>query len=1124
MRTVASLVGSATSTSISAIGLNLASAAREEPVSSHAVHPPRRQEMTEVATFALPQFEPHLPKLDSELHRSFSTSQQKHFPRRQERRSEAFQLPPLRSEHPGLTTRRGSGSGSGSLGSARGEQTAKSWNEGSPLQASINPPGVRPQSWLRRLSSSMASSRDSSQPPSRPASTTHTPSNASVAFSHADSTTPVFGRARSSQLPPNKLVKRASSVRSTLGSPSQSPGSRLPLPVFKRPATSHQRSATMQDILSDTSRSDRLSLDAPSSLPPDARDTQLRHYFTPRIAADEALPGRRRNSTGIPNPIKRIYPDRKYKPVLVSSREGVKRPTVQVDDRPSSSEQGSVKRLDLEPNAASSPLTDQSPPDDDNAASRRSFSIGDWLPSGPQPLWRRPSSGRSKATLTKSTRRTKPRNTSVPATSMGGALSNAASGDTERPAKRRDLTDPSSAGQVAYTHSTNSNVATQQSPEIELSLGNDRPHPQQPPSTGSPFASISQAASLSQAERQRSSSAASQRVAAPNFRVSGAQSEVTLSTIESESDRRSTGGFSTDYQSDTVYDSFPTRTTRSSSGKRGPPIDTIFDESPPLHSGRSTKLGDLLSDKGQDGLPVHSTIEEEGSTITTPVRSIPEKNHDITPPVRSGAQQLFLSSPPAIMPDPDEIDWDAPDEGPSDSGLGMQQTDDSEVPDISEKNLSVRFGAALSGNGVPTSVHSTPVRNSNGAIDRTNPFDWSEMKPSPSYQVSDSPPRPRTVHGKKEPDQRGSRAAGRRAPSGMHSRSHSVPIVPDVDGKRSVVANKFGTWGVGSKGVTEDWNEDFDFEEDIPPVPELPSSASMDRRVDSGNAMRVPRSIREQQDNVMANISLLREWGLAIEELKDLKMRAVALDMLKGPESQAAWQEVDAMIELADQESEEDTLQPRRSPPSSPGFDFSAFDEPVPELSPLPRPRVEMVVGAGELTRSDDAEETSSRAVVSPEPGDAPSPAMHGRPRKDSAAVARSVIEALQSKRVVSDPSLKPAAPTKKVPFDTATLRHIVPYVNGLKRQVKDALREAEGLYISPIRRQTSGELAEREESVDQSLRSIFDSPQPESPTSKRLSRREQAVTDRDEPEATKKPQHDDDLTRRMHNLSLPTS
>ncbi|KAI7645769.1 hypothetical protein KC318_g19827, partial [Hortaea werneckii] len=484
----------------------------------------------------------------------------------------------------------------------------------------------------------------------------------------------------------------------------------------------------MQDHLSDTSRSDRLSLDAQSSLPPDARDTQLRNYFTPRIAADELLPGRRRNSTGIPNPIKRVYPDRKYKPVLVSSKEGVKRPAVQVDERPSSSEQGSVERLDLATNAASSPLTLQSPPDHDNATSRRSFSIGDWLPSGPQPLWRRPSSDRSKTTLTKSTRRTKPRNTSLPATSMGGALSNAASGETERPAKRRDLTDPSPAGRDAHPQSTNSKVETLQPTEIQLSLGTDQPHPQHSPFTPLPFASTSQA------EQQRSSPAASQRVAASNFRVSGAQSEVTLSTIESESDRRSTGGFSTDYQSDTVYDSFPTRTTRSSSGKRGPPIDTIFDESPPLHSGRSTKLGDLLSDNGQDGLPVHSTIEEEASTITTPVRSIPEQSHDTTPPVRSGAQQLFRSSPPAIMPDPDEIDWDAPDEGPSDCGLGMQQNDDSELPDISDKNLSVRFGGALSGNGVPTSVHSTPIRNSNGAIDRTNPFDWSEMKPSPSYQ------------------------------------------------------------------------------------------------------------------------------------------------------------------------------------------------------------------------------------------------------------------------------------------------------------------------------------------------------------------------------------------------------
>jgi len=47
------------------------------------------------------------------------------------------------------------------------------------------------------------------------------------------------------------------------------------------------------------------------------------------------------------------------------------------------------------------------------------------------------------------------------------------------------------------------------------------------------------------------------------------------------------------------------------------------------------------------------------------------------------------------------------------------------------------------------------------------------------------------------------------------------------------------------------------------------------------------------------------------------------LGMLAGRHAQA-WSEVDAMIDLADQESDEKTLEPRRSPPSSPGFDDTA--------------------------------------------------------------------------------------------------------------------------------------------------------------------------------------------------------
>jgi hypothetical protein len=327
----------------------------------------------------------------------------------------------------------------------------------------------------------------------------------------------------------------------------------------------------------------------------------------------------------------------------------------------------------------------------------------------------------------------------------------------------------------------------------------------------------------------------------------------------------------------------------------------------------------------------------------------------------------------------------------------------------------------------------------------------------------------------------------------MHARSHSVPVVPDQDSKHSVIANKFGTWGVGSKGVTEDWNEDFDFDE-----PTLPIHSHLeqdDKRIDSAHEMFVPKSIREQQQNVVANIGLLREWGLLIEELKELRIRAAALNMFKGPYAEA-WQEVDAMIELADQESEEQTLQPRRTPPSSPGFDITAFDDQISKIDERPRNL------SGSLSPLDATNVSPSPlATRTTQSGHSP---VVTRPRKDSELVAQKVIAALQSKRtdVGFDPSQPGGSTNKKVPFDTATLRHIVPYVSGLKRKVKDALRETEGLYSSPNRRKTSEPLRpsvyDDDDEEEPAFRSIFNSPQDDDVTTRRQSRREQAVTDHD--------------------------
>ncbi|KAK3114071.1 hypothetical protein LTR53_007965 [Teratosphaeriaceae sp. CCFEE 6253] len=1009
-------------------------------------------------------------------------------------------------------TRLATGEGHGTVYAGTGTRQKRSWSPGAKAGVSmetamprdedssspqVRTPNARPRSWLRRFSSSMSTSRDSSRTPtsSRPGSAAVPSSNGSLSLSRSGSTTLMFPDNTPPQAQPNKLVKRTSSLHSSNASPFQPSGSKLPLPVLRRPLTSHARAATLPERTPEDESFDRMSIDQRSDA---AREPQWRQYFTPKSAQDENHFGRRLGSSGIPNPIKRMYPDRRYTPVLLSAKQAVLPADLELDDG-----DGGSMGANTAPSVAS-----PSVPASEPSAPRRSFSIGDLLSLGPQPsAGKRPTSSKGKATTSKLARRVRPRVVSAPVLaqpdSMGSASSKATSHDADRPAKRRDVTDPRAGHRAIYSSPSNVQPAEPQLREFQLNLAATTPSFKQSPFPDSPLGgTLSQAITPSSLEQRRLPSANVDSSAARHARVSAAQSEIAPSTVGSDSEQRSADGYSTDYQSDTFFDSYPTRTTRSSAGKRGPPIDTIFDESPPpsFSSGRSTKLRDLLND-GQfleldaNGRHRHSTIEEEESVMSTPVRSLHDKSMNSTPSARPGAQQAFASSPP-IMSGTDEIDWDAPEDAPmSGQGLGIQQEPSTPAHQPSATRAApFRFGA-LQKNGNAVSSNSTPARHSNGG---PNLFDWSEQQPSPSHH-DQSPPRPRTMHGKKDPADRGSRSTGRRAPSGIHARSHSVPIAPDVDGKRSVVANKFGTWGVGSKAVTEDWNEDFEFEEQIPPVPELNRALIEEKRIDSGHEMFVPKSIREQQESVVANIGLLREWGLLIEELKELRVRAVALDMLSGPHAKA-WQEVDAMIELADQESEEATLQPRRSPPASPGFDFDAFDE---ELTDVPMLDQSKESSIKDFVLDDSEDEADRLPPIPTIPAHFATQLPVTRPRKDSEAVARSVIEALQTKRSVSDPTaLHPAPPVKKVPFDTATLRHIVPYVNGLKRKVKDALRETEGLYSSPHRRPPleDGHVGVRMADTEPAfLRSMFNERGPDSPTSKRILRRDEAITDNDE-------------------------
>ncbi|GAM82085.1 hypothetical protein ANO11243_000640 [Dothideomycetidae sp. 11243] len=954
---------------------------------------------------------------------------------------------------------------------------------------SNNPAQVTQSAWLKRLST-FSSNEGSISSSLRPQSAAFSQSNGSVAFSNTGSTAPIFPAFAPAPTPPNKLVKRSSSVRSIKG------GTRIPLPTFKKPATSHERDANLQGLQRRPSTAaSNLPFDSPN---PEQSYSAWKTYFTPKISFQNPSNTSRRSSTSIPNPIKRVLPDRKYLPLLVSGGDNVRPASIDFDrvstedllprfsmqrnsislratkrffssplpQRPSTastSTTASISRLsrndDLNPNkdlvkrdshysqnmidfSASSPIT----------STTRSFSPNDVLPA-PLPKWKRPSKLRANEAKN---RRKGSRSSSANET----VLSNSHVIDAEPPTKKRDISGSSRRGSIQ------SRDELVRSPKSPLSNGKVDHSESLQIRTLHAFA----AGAGSDGYNHYQDTTTSQQGAAPALsspltdsqrsyygRQSGTLSEFTSSFAGSDSDARYNDDDGFDSPNDTLFDSVRTRaTSASSTGFKGPRIDTIFDENrvkisehsyqpPSDNTFHSPKFLRDTFDR-----PRHSIIEEEES-VSTPVRSqrngstkgspetyrnasSPSHNMASSPPSTPTALRRKSSFEFGLGIDDKEDNWDFGDDEQSFQRPG------SEFPPFETGRGHPNLSFGVSHDAVSSSPSKLMAGVQHDA--RSNIFDWSEQQHLDKSPAGRSPPRPRTVHGKKDAENRGSRAVGRRAPSGLHIRSQSVPVAPEVDGKRAqVVTNKFGTWGVGSKGVTEDWNEDFDFEEPVPTIPPVHQQDATPRHVSEG--MQVPKAIQEQQINVLANIGLLRDWGLLIEELKELRGRAQGLH-IRDEYSEAVWHEVDAMIDLADHESNDHTLDPRHSPPSSPTFDYSAFDEPIMAVpmrnSPRPVPKLH-------------AENIFESPIPSParKTFGTPENVSPRRPRKDSEAVARSVIEALQQRRNISDPTgTSSGQSSKKVPFDTATLRRIVPYVQELRDTVKRSIKEAEGLYNSP--------------------------------------------------------------------------
>ncbi|PNS19888.1 hypothetical protein CAC42_7855 [Sphaceloma murrayae] len=1015
---------------------------------------------------------------------------------------------------------------------------------------------VTQAAWLKRLSTFSSNEGSISSSP-RPPSTAVSQSNGSVAFSNAGSTTPMFPSFSPAQIPPNKLVKRSSSIKDR----DTKANSRIPIPTFKRPATSHQRDATLQELQRrpSTATSSFLPSDSPN---PEPTGVTWKSYFTPKITLENSGTSSRRNSTSIPNPIKRIQPDRKYYPMLVSSAEVIRPAALDIEQSeqelpPSFSlNRGSLRGarrffsspLPQRPSTASSRTSismsqpsragdtrlsssggeasnrnsllsqGQSEPSKSSpllSVNRRSFSPAGLIPTE-LPKWKRPSKSK---TADPASRRKGLRSVSGPEPRR--ASQQAASADPERPSKRRDVSG------LSRRSSVQSRDGPGKSPKVPL---NEAPSTK-PITTGQ--TKTLQAFATEDTSSQRFSWVETSSPYPDNYHVSSpaggstksrpsrqsaTMSEFASNFTGSDSDAHNVDDDGFESPNDTLFDSVRTRaTSASSTGFKGPRIDTIFDESRNQSEGSPSSLDHLYQGTKFSSTfdrPRHSVIEEEES-VSTPVRSHHNGSAKQSPETfRFGSSPVHLmnSSPPEIPSifrrqpsaeiglgiDEDDGMWDFGDEPNKFYAYPLNGS----VGQASNGGLG---GPMLHPNLRTSGLQATPHKNFSDQTDaRSNIFDWSEQQHADKSPAGRSPPRPRTVHGKKDAETRGSRSAGRRAPSALHIRSQSVPVAPEADSKRSqVVTNKFGTWGVGSKGVTEDWNEDFDFEEAAPPVPAVPAAhqaESIQREVSGG--MHVPQAIQQQQQNVLANINLLRDWGLLIEELKDLRAKAVTLNLIDELKD-AMWHEVDAMVDLADQESNDHTLAPRQSPPSSPTFDYSAFDEPAPSMPLRTSPRPPPKMHAEDIFESP----TPSPARKTAEVVDNSSVR---RPRKDSEAVARSVIEALQQRRNISDPTTSSTAASKKVPFDTATLRRIVPYVQELRDRVKRTIREAEDLYSSPRQKQVRG---------DPTFSQIFQEP-PDSPSVHR-SRKRSHQNDHVSSGASASHSPPDDLSRRMELMTM---
>ncbi|KAJ8120289.1 hypothetical protein ONZ43_g2964 [Nemania bipapillata] len=491
------------------------------------------------------------------------------------------------------------------------------------------------------------------------------------------------------------------------------------------------------------------------------------------------------------------------------------------------------------------------------------------------------------------------------------------------------------------------------------------------------------------------------------------------------------------------------------------PLESMFDDSPPSTAGNNSKpkrlsIQEILGPSFDGG----NKIMEEDESASTPVRGTYEEfearfraasiedDNKFMQGSRSTHSPIEKDYGRLSLDDDDDLGWARADEKEFYNHLSPPSS-------MNSRRGSPKFRMMLG----RMSVNSKPdvYFDSTNERPRSTIFDWTEPSVHDKREKNGFTHRPKTVHGKQELDLRGGRSANRKSFVAAHVRSQSVPVVPDPT-ETAKSAPKFGTWGLGQKNVSEDWDDDFEFEEEIGSTLDPMGNVN-----ENGFSMLVPASIQATQPTVKAHSGQIRELSLLVNDLKRLCRLGREMSMLVGS-SAKLWHEAEGIIALASPDEDTDVTDTGapddlNTIPIDERFVEKGFDGATLGIGESPRRRNPNSSRRRSVFCPDDdifgAWDYTDQDVTAERPRTPENPIIEPR----STSVARSVMESMRKRRTTFDVDADDTCDddtneysTRKMNFDTNSLKELVKRAGDLRDSLSELVRREDHITQSPGR------------------------------------------------------------------------